>query len=62
MTYNYKVGDKVFVLSTPTTNILKLANKVGEVIDVKPDMVKVKVESREIWLLLTEVELYRRSR
>jgi len=62
MTYNYKVGDKVFVLFTPTTNILKLANKVGEVIDVKPDMVKVKVESREIWLLLTEVELYRRSR
>ncbi len=64
MGYNYKVGDKVFIKSTPTTAILGLDYKVGKVIQVEPDMVKVKIISKEqkdkeYWLLLTEIELYK---
>jgi len=57
--YDYKVGDKVYILPSATTNLLGLATKIGEVIKVEPDQVKVKVENKEYWLLLTEIELYR---
>lgn len=66
MNYNYNVGDKVFIKSTPTTAILNLECKIGEIIEVEPDMVKVKIVSKEqkdkeYWLLLTEIELYRKK-
>lgn len=61
MKYNFKVGDKVFIKRTPTTIILGLACKIGEVTEVDLDALEVKVGDKKYRLLLGEVELYRRK-